>query len=337
MDRAIDQASVVVPAAPTTAQTATIVDLVPIAARRIGQSDLRVMPAGLGTAAFGTRVDDAGAHAILDAFAQLGGDLIEVAPGSAGGAALDLVGRWMRDRRLRDRMVVATRIGRGGEHAGVGAREITAAVHSSLRRLGTDRLDLLLLDLDDPAIPFEETLLAVDELILAGAVRWFGAAAHRGDRLVQARIASAQLGVAPMAAVQAGYSLVARREHELDTARIARVQGLGVLARTPLAGGFLGGRYRSRADVPGGPRRRAVARLLGHGGQHVLAALDRIGAKFDVSPAVVALAWLLSRSDVVAPVVQIAAADQVVDLAAATRVRLTRRQLLELDRASDGF
>lgn len=340
MDQAMDRAAVVVPAepeVPTTAQTAMIVDPLPVAARAIGQSDLRVLPAGLGTNAFGSRVDAAGADAILDTFAELGGELVEVAASTADGAALDLVGGWMRTRRTRDRMVVAAKVGRGGEHPGVRADQLTAAVHATLRRLGTDRLDLLLIDLDDPAVEFEETLLAVDELILSGAVRWFGAAAHHGDRLVQARIASAQLGVAPMAAVQADYSLVARRGHELDTARIARMQGLGVLARAPLAGGFLGGRYRGRGDLPGGARRRPFVRLIGRGAHQVLAVLDRVGAELDAGPAVVALAWLLTRSDVVAPVVQVAAADQVVDLAAATRVRLTRRQLLELDRASETF
>jgi aryl-alcohol dehydrogenase-like predicted oxidoreductase len=337
MDHAMDRESVAVPVAPTTAQTATIVDPTPVAPRSIGQSGLRVLPAGLGTAAFGSTVDAARAAAILDTFVELGGGLVDTSDAYAAGAAEQILGDWMRARRARDRMVVATKVGRGSQRPGVGARELTDAVHASLRRLGTDRIDLLLLHVDDPSVDFEETLLAVDELILAGEVVAFGAAGHRGDRLMQARIASAQLGVAPMAAVQVDYSLVARREHELDTARIARLQGLAVLARSPLAGGFLAGAYRTRRDLPSGPRRRALARLLGRTGEQVLGALDRIAAELDVEAAAVALAWLLTRSDVVAPVVQVAAADQVVDLAAATRLRLTRRQLLELDRASEAF
>jgi aryl-alcohol dehydrogenase-like predicted oxidoreductase len=351
MDQAMDQGSVAmppappaappitehaVPAYPTTAQTATIVDLTPVAPRRIGESELRVMPAGLGTTAFGRAVDAASAAAILDTFLELGGDLVDTSDSYADGAAEQILGDWMRTRHARDRMVVATKVGRGPEHPGVGAREVTEAVHASLRRLGTDRIDLLLLHVDDPAVDFEETLLAVDELILAGEVRAFGTAGHRGDRLMQARIASAQLGVAPMAAVQADYSLVARRAHEIDTARIAQLQGLGVLARSPLAGGYLAGEFRTRGALPPGPRRRALARLL-RPGQPVLAVLDRIAVELDVALAVVALAWLLTRTGVVAPIVQVAAADQVVDLAAAARVRLTRRQLLELDRASEAF
>jgi aryl-alcohol dehydrogenase-like predicted oxidoreductase len=336
MDHAMDRESVAVPVAPTTAQTATIVDPTPVAPRPIGQSGLRVLPAGLGTAAIGSSVDAAGAAAILDTFVELGGSLVDTSDAYAAGEAERILGDWMRTRRTRDRMVVATKVGRGPEHPGVGARELTDAVHASLRRLGTDRIDLLLLHVDDPSIDFEETLLAVDELVLSGEVVAVGTAGHRGDRLMQARIASAQLGVAPMAAVEADYSLVARREHELDTARIAQLQGLGVLARSPLAAGFLSGAIRSRGDLPAGARRRALARLL-RTGQPVLAALDRIAAELDVEIAVVALAWLLTRQGVVAPIVQVAAADQVVDLAAATRVRLTRRHLLELDRASEPF
>jgi aryl-alcohol dehydrogenase-like predicted oxidoreductase len=323
--------------APTTAQTATVVDPTPLPPRPVGLSALRVFPVALGTNAFGWTVDAAEAGRMLDAFRATGGDFLDTADSYADGRSESILGDWMHARRNRDSLVVATKVGRSSEHPGVGARAITAAVHDSLRRLRTDRIDLLYLHVDDPDVEFEETLLAVDELILGGAVREFAAAQHPGTRLIEARIASAQLGFAPMAAVQAPYSLVSRREYEQDLARIVRAQGLGFVPRLPLAGGFLTGRYRSRADLTPGDRRGALGRLLGRTGMQVLAAVDEVAAEIDAAPATVALAWVLSKPDVAAPVVSATAVDQVIDLTAAASVRLSRRQLTELDRASEPF
>jgi len=304
--------------APTTAQMATVVEPRPPAPRAIGLSHLRVFPAALGTNAFGWTIDAAEAARILDAFRDGGGDLIDTADSYAGGRSESIIGEWMRSRRNRDELVVATKVGRSREHPGVDARAITAAVHDSLGRLGTDRIDLLYLHVDDPDVPFEETLLAVDELILDGVVRHFGAAQHAGTRLIEARIASAQLGVAPMAAIQVPYSLSSRHEYETGFARIARAQGLGVLPRMPLP-----------TDSPAGRSRRAARQLL--------TVLDDLAREVDATPSTVALAWLLSKPDVVAPVVAATAVDQVVDATTAAALRLTRRQLTELDRASEPF
>lgn len=338
MSDSAHRASVAAPlTAPTTAQVATMVGSLPPEPRSIGLSELRVFPAALGTNAFGWSVDRAEAEAILDAFESGGGTLIDTADSYAGGRSESIIGDWMRARRNRERLVVATKVGRSSAHPGVGARAITAAVHDSLRRLRTDRIDLLYLHVDDPEVEFEETLLAVDELILDGVVRCFGAAQHPGTRLLEARIASAQLGVAPMAAIQTPYSLVRRREYETELARIAGAQGLGVLPRMPLAGGFLAGRFRRRGDLERGERRGAAGRLLGRSGLQVLGALDEIARESDASAAAVALAWLLSKPDVVAPVVAATAVDQIADLTTAAGLRLSRRQLTELDRASEPF
>jgi aryl-alcohol dehydrogenase-like predicted oxidoreductase len=323
--------------APTTAQTATVVDPVPASPRPIGATDLRVFPVALGTNAFGWAVDAAEAEGMLDVFHGTGGDLIDTADSYADGRSESIIGDWMHARRNRDSLVIATKVGRSAAHPGVRARAITAAVHDSLRRLRTDRIDLLYLHVDDPEVEFDETLLAVDELILDGAVRQFGAAQHPGTRLIEARIASGQLGFAPMAAIQTPYSLVFRREYEREFARIAAAQGLGVMPRLALANGFLAGRYRTRADLQRGDRRGALGRLLGRSGMQVLAALDRIGAEIDAAPATVALAWLLSKPDVVAPVVSATAVDRIVVVTAAAATRLSRRQLTELDRASEPF
>ena len=338
MDETAQRAPVAVPlSVPTTAQTASIVDPEPVVDRRVGLSELRVFPIALSGNVFGWTASVSEAEGVLDAYRAHGGDFLDTADSYAGGRSEIIIGNWMRSRRNRDGLVVATKVGKSADHPGVRARAITAAVHDSLRRLRTDRIDLLYLHVDDPAVEFEETLLAVDELIRAGAVRAFGVSDHSGMRLMEARIASAQLGVARMAAVQNQYSLVFRREYEQGLARIAHAQGLGVMPRFALAGGFLAGKYRSRADLERTERRGRLGRLLGRNGLQVLAALDRVSAEVDASVATVALAWLLSKPDIVAPVVSASTADQVLDLVAAPGLRLTRRQLTELDRASDSY
>ena len=212
-------------------------------------------------------------------------------------------------------------------------RSIALAVDASLQRLGTSHIDLLYLHVDDLTVPFEETLLGVDALIRAGKVRWFGGADHTGNRIIEARIACGQLGVAPMVALQKHYNLMHRTEYEGDLAGVAASQSLGVMPRFALASGFLAGKYRSRADVVGRERSEAT-KYLGRRGLRVLAALDAVAADLETSVASVALAWLLTRANVVAPVVSASSADQVPDLVAAPALRLTRHHVADLERAS---
>jgi aryl-alcohol dehydrogenase-like predicted oxidoreductase len=163
-------------------------------------------------------------------------------------------------------------------------------------------------------------------------VRHFGASHHTGSRLMEARIASAQLGVARMVALQNHYNLVFRREYEEGLARVAADLELGVMPRFALASGFLSGKYRSKADLDGS-RRAEVGQFLNRAGMRVLQALDAVAAEHDSPPATIALAWLLSKPNVVAPVVSASTVDQVFDLVAAVDIRLTRSQLTSLDRA----
>ena len=325
------------PAAPaariSTEQTRTIVGSRPAPRRRIGSSDLEVFPIALSGNVFGWTADSAESERVLDAYAAHGGNFVDTADSYAGGRSEIILGNWLRARGVRDDIVVATKAGKSADHPGVTARAITAAVEASLRRLRTDRIDLLYLHIDDPDVPFEETLLAVDELVRAGKVRYFGGSHHTGDRLIEARIASAQLGVARMVALQNHYNLVFRREYEEGLARVAADLSLGVMPRFALASGFLTGKYRSKADVDR-TRRAEVGQYLTRAGLRVLHALDLVAAEHDAPPATVALAWLLSRPNVVAPVVSASADDQVFDLVAAVDVQLTRSQQLSLDRAS---
>lgn len=317
----------------TTAETAAIVGPNVSPRRRIGGSQLRVFPIALSGNVFGWTADAPESERVLDAYAAHGGNFVDTADSYAGGRSEIILGNWMRSRRVRDDIVVATKVGKSADHPGVTARAITAAVEASLRRLRTDRIDLLYLHIDDAEVPFEETLLAVDELVRAGKVREFGGSHHTGDRLYEARIASAQLGVARMSALQNHYNLVFRREYEKDLARVAADLDLGVMPRFALASGFLTGKYRTKADLVGS-QRGEVARYLNRRGMRVLAALDAVAAERDAPVATIALAWLLSKPRVVAPVVSASSADQVFDLVAAASVQLTRSNLTALDRAS---
>jgi aryl-alcohol dehydrogenase-like predicted oxidoreductase len=318
----------------TTAETRAIVGSEPAPRRRVGASDLDVFPIALSGNVFGWTADSTESERVLDTYVAQGGNFIDTADSYAGGRSEIIVGNWLRARGARDEIVVATKVGKSADHPGLRAPVLTAAVEASLRRLRTDRIDLLYLHIDDPAVPFEETLLAIDELVRAGKVRHFGGSHHTGDRLYEARIASAQLGVARMVALQNQYNLVFRREYEQGLAWVASELSLGVMPRFALASGFLTGKYRTKADLDAS-RREEVGGYLTRAGLRVLRELDAVAAEHGVPPATIALAWLLSKPNVVAPVVSASAADQVFDLVAAVDIALSRSQLTRLDRASD--
>jgi aryl-alcohol dehydrogenase-like predicted oxidoreductase len=302
--------------------------------RRVGASDLHVFPLAISGNVFGWTADVVSTNGILDAYAAGGGNFVDTADSYAAGRSEIMIGNWMRDRRNRPDMVVATKVGKSADNPGLSARALTASVHASLERLRTGYIDLLYLHVDDDSVPFEETLYAVDELIRAGKVRYFGVSDHTGNRLIEARIASGQMGIAPMVALQNQYNLVHRGEYEGDLARVADRQGLGVMPRFALASGFLTGKYRSRADLAKNDRGGEAAKYLTRKGLKVLAVLDRIAAAHGAPVATVALAWLLSKPNVVAPVASASRPAQVDDLVAAARLPLTRAQIAELDKVS---
>lgn len=302
--------------------------------RAIGSSDLRVFPLAISGAVFGWTTDADETDAILDTYVERGGNFVDTADSYAGGRSEIMIGNWMRDRRNRADVVVATKIGKSADNPGLASRAIRRAVEASLVRLRTNYIDLLYLHVDDATVPFEETLLAVDELIGAGKIRYFGGSQHTGDRLMEARIAAGQLGVAHLVAVQSQYNLMHRDEYEKGLATVVARQNLGVMPRFALASGFLTGKYRSKADLVAGSPGAEVAGYLGKRGQRILAALDSIAAQQGCEPASVALAWLLSKPSVVAPVAAARSADQVAALTAAASIQLSRAQATELDRVS---
>lgn len=316
-------------ASPSSASTGPITTV-----RRIGTSALAVYPIALSGTVFGWTTDGPTTTAILDRFAELGGTFIDTADSYAGGRSEIMIGNWMRARGNRDRLTIATKIGKSADHPGLSARAIEKAVDASLQRLRVSHIDLLYLHIDDESVPFDETLLAVDELIRDGRVRYFGGSHHTGNRLLEARIASGQLGVAPMVAVQNHYNLVHRREYEGDLARIAQQLELGVMPRFALAGGFLTGKYRTRADLERFRRGGDAAPHLSRHGLRLLNTMDRIAHDTQTSVTTVGLSWLLSRPQIVAPVVSVSAPEQLDDVMLAPRTPLGRHELTELDRVS---
>jgi len=302
--------------------------------RQLGDSELQVFPVAVSGKAFGWTADTAQTEQLLDRYLLHGGNFLDTADSYAGGRSEIMIGNWLRARRHRDQLVLATKVGKSADHPGLASRAIMPAVEASLRRLRTDRIDLLYLHVVDRAVPFEETLLAVDELIRAGKVRYFGGSHHTGDKLIEARVASAQLGVARMVALQNRYSLAFREEYETGLARVARDLGLGVMPRFALASGFLSGRYRTRADIAASPRAKDLAPYFTRSGLRILASLDAVAAETGATPATISLAWLLSRPGIVAPVVSATSVEQIPELVAAAELRLTRQQLHVLDRAS---
>ena len=307
--------------------------------RTLGGSGPRVFPIAIGGNAFGWTASEESAYGILDAYREYGGNLIDTADSYAGGRSEAIIGDWMRSRAVRDDVVVATKIGKNTENPGLSAGAVSAAIEASLGRLRTDRIDVLFLHFDDSVVDFEETLVAVDENVRRGTVRFVGASDHSANRILEARIIAAQLGLTPFTAVQRRYNLMHRTEFEGSLAAITEQQSLGFMPRFALDGGFLAGNYRSKTElnlnstgniVLGGDAKNHLNRH----GQRVLATIDRIANELDCSPATVSLAWLLSKNTVTAPVVGASNPSQVADMVAAVSLVLTRNHVASLDDVS---
>lgn len=305
-----------------------------IAPRRIGESDLAVYPLSLGASVFGWTADGDTSLAILDRFASRGGDFIDTADSYVGGRSEVLIGKWMRERGNRDQMVVATKVGRHHENPGLGSVSIVRAVEASLERLQTDHIDLLYFHDDDTEVPLEDSLATAEWLVETGKVRYLGASNFSADRLIEARVL-ASAGLPKFVAIQTQYNLMHRAEFESALRIVAAAQGLAVMPYYALANGFLTGKYRSKSDLSADARSVRASAYVNRKGMRVLAVLDRIAAEHGVSAASVAIAWLLAKRTIVAPVASASRPEQVDGLMAAAGIRLTRAQMLDLDRVSE--
>ncbi len=307
---------------------------------KIDSTSLDVFPLCLGGNVFGWTADETQSFAVLDAYAAAGGNFVDTAdvysawaPGHAGGESETILGRWMAERGCRDRMVIATKVGKLPGLEGLSAKTIRAAAEGSLRRLRTDCIDLYYAHVDDSATPLEETLSAFDVLVREGKVRHIAASNHTGPRLAEALAVSRRLGVARYVALQPHYNLVHRAEYEDGLAALCTGEGLACFPYYALASGFLAGKYRPGAKVESA-RASGAAKYLDNKGLHVLAGLDAIAAEHRTTVAAVSLAWLLTRPGVVAPIASARTPEQLADLLPFLSIHLTGDELRRLDEAS---
>jgi aryl-alcohol dehydrogenase (NADP+) len=282
--------------------------------------------------------------AVLDGFVAGGGNFVDSAdvysswkPGNVGGESERILGEWMRLRGNRADVVLATKVGKLAPLAGLGASTISAGAEDSLKRLGTNYIDLYYAHADDPATPIAESVAAFNDLVVAGKVRHIALSNYSGARLREWIAEADAQGAARPVAVQPHYNLVFRHEYESDLMATVLEFNLGVVPYHGLASGFLTGKYHSAADATGVARGAGVANYLTPDGFGVVAELDEIAATHGVAVASVSLAWLRSRSGVVAPIASARVVEQLPALLAGAELSLTAAEIALLDAASAMF
>ncbi|MFO1070902.1 MAG: aldo/keto reductase [Geminicoccaceae bacterium] len=311
--------------------------------RQLGRTGLQVSPLCFGGNVFGWTIDKQRSFEVLDAFVDAGCNFIDTAdvysawaPGNKGGESETIMGEWLRARGHRNRLVIATKVGSemGPGKKGLSRGWIAQAVEDSLKRLQIDVIDLYQSHWDDPETPFEETLAAYDRLIKAGKVRYIGASNLNAERLGEALAVAAKTGLPRYETLQPEYNLSVRSSFEGPLQQLCVDQGIGVITYFSLASGFLTGKYRSPADFGKSARGEGMAKYLDDRGQRILKALDDVAATHKATPAQVALAWLMTRPAVVAPIASATTKAQLADLVGSTALSLDAASLAALDRAS---
>ena len=311
--------------------------------RKLGNSDIEVSPLAFGGNVFGWTADEKTSFNLLDAFVDAGFNLIDTAdvyshwaPGNCGGESETIIGKWLRRIAKRDRVVIATKVGKemGPNRKGLSRSYIMQAVEDSLQRLQTDTIDLYQSHADDPETPLEETLEAYARLIEEGKVRVIGASNYNTERLELSLRVSGETGYPRYQSLQPLYNLYDRADFEKELLPLCRKQGLAVIPYFSLASGFLAGKYRSEGDLAGRARADMVKKYLDERGMRILAALDRVAREHGLSPAQVSLAWLIAQPTVTAPIASATNLDQLQELIDATTVKLDRPSMDLLNEAS---
>jgi len=307
----------------------------------IGTSDLQVAPLVFGGNVFGWTTDERTSFSILDTFVDHGLNFIDTADsysqwaeGHQGGESETIIGKWFKESGKRDKIVLATKVGMLRTRPGLSAANIEAAVNDSLRRLQTDYIDVYFSHLDDDKTPFEETLGAYQKLVKAGKVRVIGASNFTGERLKAALKVSKESGLPAYEVLQPEYNLYDREGYETDLEPVAQAHKLMVVTYFSLASGFLSGKYRSNADMAKGARSSLVEKYLNDRGLQIVDTLIEVARRNDTTPATVALAWIIARPSVAAPIASATSVEQLESLAAATRLQLSSEDLKLLNEAS---
>jgi len=312
--------------------------------RQLGQSDLHFAPIMLGGNVFGWTIDEKASFGILDAFVDAGFNAIDTSdsyarwvPGSPGGESETIIGNWLKKSGKRGKVLIATKVGEDmGEGRSLKRDYILRECEASLRRLKTDHIDLYQTHFDDEVTPVEETMQAYAALIKAGKVRAIGASNISPARLKASIAASKQLGLPRYESLQPLYNLSDRKEFETEFAPICREQKLGVINYYSLAAGFLTGKYRSAEEGAKHPGRGGrLKRYLDARGLGILKVVDEVAARHNALPAQIALAWLIARPIVTAPIVSATSLKQLGEILKAPEIKLSPAEIAALDAAGD--
>ena len=311
--------------------------------RKLGNSGLEVAPLAFGGNVFGWTVDEPTSFALLDAFVAAGFNLIDTADvysrwvqGHRGGESETIIGKWLKRSGNRAKVVIASKVGKemGPNSNGLSKTYILQAVEDSLQRLQTDYIDLYQSHADDPDTPLEETLEAYDQLIRQGKVRAIGASNYNAQRLAQSLEVSEQTGYPRYESLQPLFNLYDRVDYEKELEPLCQEKGLGVISYFSLASGFLSGKYRSKDDLSKSARGDMVKKYLNERGFRIIETLDRVAQQHHMTPAKVALAWLISHPSITAPIASATNLEQLDELIEATTIELNSSAINLLNQAS---
>ena len=311
--------------------------------RRLGGTGLSCAPLALGAHVFGWTADSATAHAILDAFVDRGLSLIDTADtystwvsGHEGGESESIIGAWLKTGAKRDKVLIATKVGGDmpGFGRGLSKTHILRSAEASLRRLGVDCIDLYQAHFDDAFAPLDETLEAFATLVRTGKARAIGCSNYSAPRLKEALHVARGSGLPLYGVVQPHYNLVTRGFFEGALQDLCVAEGLGVIPFRPLEAGFLSGKYRSMQDTVGAPRGALVARILDDRSLDILREVDAAAQRLNATPAQIALAWLMARPGVSAPILSVTSLAQLEEAVGALGVTLDPRTQMRLDMVS---
>ncbi|MFM6928849.1 MAG: aldo/keto reductase [Bdellovibrio sp.] len=311
--------------------------------RQLGRTGIEVAPFALGGNVFGWTIDKETSFKVLDAFADAGFNFIDTAdvysnwvPGHQGGESEVIIGQWLKSRGHREKMVIATKVGLAmdSDRKGLKAAYIVSAVEASLKRLQTDYIDLYQSHRDDMETSQEETLAAYARLVKEGKVRVIGASNFTEKRLRESLNISEKMGYPSYVTLQPKYNLYDRAEFESELEPLCLEKGIGVIPYYSLASGFLSGKYRHQEDVKKSARGEKAMSYLTERGLRILAALDDLAMDYQVKPATIAMAWLMHRKSILAPIASATNVDQLHELTKAADVKLTIVEIEKLDFAS---
>ena len=313
--------------------------------RRLGRTGLKVSPICLGSMQFGWTADEMTSFAVMDAFSEAGGNFVDTADiysrwveGNDGGVSEEVIGRWLQARGNRQQMIIATKVrgqmGPGPNDQGLSRKHILEACEASLRRLQTDTIDLYQAHFFDADVPIDETLEAFDRLVQQGKVRYIGCSNYPAWRLMEALWTSDKNGLARYDSIQPHYNLVHRAEFEQELGDVCRTYGIGIIPYSPLAGGFLTGKYSRERDTDSVRAEGVRQRYFNDAGWKTLEAVQSVAAELGTTPTAVSLAWLLAQPGMTAPIIGANSVEQLQGSMASMELDLTAEHLEKLEAAS---